>query len=92
MTDLNKAIHIYRKIALQFPIKNGEGKEITELNLRRAKVADIKRMNELKGSDAEREIYMIALLTGLVIEDVEQLDIADYKVIQKAFEEMQKGK
>ncbi|MGQ0287483.1 phage tail assembly protein [Pasteurellaceae bacterium 22721_9_1] len=53
---------------------------------------DIKRMNELQGSDADKEVYMLALLTGLVPEDLDDLDIADYANVQKAFAEMQKGK
>lgn len=92
MSELAKEINLYRKIKLLFPIRDGEGKEITELNVRRAKVRDIKRMNELQGSDADKEVYMLALLTGLVPEDLEDLDIADYANVQKAFTEMQKGK
>lgn len=89
---LANEINIYRKIKLNFPLKDGEGKEITELHLRRAKVTDIKRMNSLNGSDTEREVYMIALLTGLIPEDLDAMDISDFATVQKAFVDMQKGK
>ena len=83
---------VYRTHKLAYPLKDGEGKDITELHIRRAKVSDIKQMNNLKGSDVDKEVYMLALLTGLVPEDIEPMDIADYVATQKILAEMQKGK
>ncbi|MFD1805564.1 phage tail assembly protein [Pasteurella oralis] len=82
----------YRTISLAFPIKNGEGKEIKDLKIRRAKVSDVKQMGNYNGSDAEKEIYMLSLLTDLVPEDFDAMDIVDYAKIQNALMDMQKGK
>lgn len=90
--SLSNQIQIYRSIQLQFPIKDGEGKDITELKIRRAKVADIKQMSNFKGTDADKEIYMLSLLTGLVPEDFDAMDIVDYAKVQAALADMQKGK
>lgn len=84
-------IKIFRTIKLDYPIKDGEGKEITELHIRRAKAKDL-RAAQSQRNEADQEFYLIGLLTGLVIEDVAELDIADYQKVQEALKEMQKGK
>lgn len=86
-----KEINIFRTITLDYPIKDGEGKDITELHLRRAKAKDL-REAQTPRTEADQEFYLIGILTGLVIEDVAELDIADYQKVQTVLKEMQKGK
>ncbi len=88
----NHNIEIAKVIKLQYPIKDADGKDIAELQIRRAKVADMREVSGIKGSDADKEIYMLAKLTGLVPEDLDQLDISDYFAAQKVLVDMQKGK
>lgn len=78
-------------ISLDYPITDGEGKTITELRLRRAKAKDLRAAQSQK-NEADQEFFLVARLTGLVMEDVGELDIADYQKVQKALQEMQKGK
>ncbi|MDG2958878.1 MULTISPECIES: phage tail assembly protein [Pasteurellaceae] len=82
---------VFRTIQLDYPIKDGEGNTVTELKMRRAKAKDMRRMSEKK-TEAEQEIFMFAQLVGLVPEDIDELDIADYGKLQKAFTEMVQGK
>lgn len=82
---------VFRTIYLDYPIKDGEGNEITALQMRRAKARDLRNMQNQKG-EAAQEFYLIATLTGLVIEDIDELDIADYAKVQKALKDMQAGK
>lgn len=82
---------IYTTISLDFPFKDGQGNEITELKLRRAKAKDLRKMAQQK-NEADQEFFLISVLTGLVIEDVDSIDITDYLKIQNALKEMQKGK
>ena len=77
-------------VALDFPIQDGEGKTITELKIRRPKVKDIRKMTG--NTDAEQSISLLAIVTGLVPEDLEELDIADFKRAAEVVEKMQKGK
>lgn len=80
----------FSTIKLDYPIKDGHGNEIKELTIRRAKAKDIRQM---KGkTDTENTIILIALLTGLVPEDIDELDIADFTKVAEAIEKMQKGK
>ncbi|MBF0752239.1 MULTISPECIES: phage tail assembly protein [unclassified Pasteurella] len=77
-------------VALEFPIQDGEGKTITELTIRRPKVKDIRKMQG--STDIEQSISLISIATGLVPEDVDELDIADFKRVSEVVEKMQKGK
>ncbi|URL01240.1 phage tail assembly protein [Avibacterium sp. 20-126] len=78
-------------ISLDYPITDGEGKTITELHLRRAKAKDLRAAQSQK-NEADQEFFLVARLTGLVMEDVGELDVADYQKVQLALKEMQKGK
>lgn len=71
-------------ITLKLPIKNGLGETVSELKMRRAKVGDLKAVGYIK-SEVEQEIALFARLTGLVPEDFELIDLADYKQIQNTF-------
>ena len=77
-------------LALDFPIQDGQGNTITELKIRRPKVKDIRKMTG--NTDAEQSISLLAIVTSLVPEDLEELDIADFKRAAEVVEKMQKGK
>ena len=78
-------------VALDFPIQDGEGKTITELKIRRPKVKDLRAAQSQK-TEADQELFLLSKLTGLVMEDIAELDIADYQKVQNVLKEMQKGK
>ena len=47
----------------------------------------------MKGStDIEQSISLLSIVTGLVPEDLDELDIADFKRAAEVVEKMQKGK
>ena len=71
-------------ITLKFPIKNGLGETVSELKMRRAKVGDLRAVGQMK-NEMEQELALFARLTGLVPEDLDLLDTADYKQIQDTF-------
>ena len=77
-------------VALDFPIQDGEGKTITELKIRRPKVRDIRKMTGK--TETEMAVSLLAIVTGLVPEDIDELDIADFQAASKIVEKMQKGK
>lgn len=71
-------------ITLKFPFKNGLGETVSELKMRRAKVGDLRAVGQMK-NEMEQELALFARLTGLVPEDLDLLDTADYKQIQDTF-------
>ena len=79
------------KITLQFPFTNGLGEEVKEINMRRVKVKDIRLMSA-KSNDAEKETFLLSQITGLVPEDLDLMDVADYVALQSSLQDMQAGK
>ncbi|MFB6349512.1 phage tail assembly protein [Moraxella marmotae] len=81
-------------IKLQFPITDGNGNEVGEVILRRPKVKDLRQVaNQSKDNQpsVELEVQMISRLTGLLPEDVDALDMADYTKIQEQAQAMMSG-
>ena len=74
------------EIALDFPIKI-EGVECSRLTLRRPKVGDMLAAEEgSKGqSEQETEILAFANLCMVTPVEIRDLDLGDYKKLQKAF-------
>lgn len=77
-------------LPLQFPITTPDGSKINELKIRRAKAKDIRKMTG--STEIEQSFSLLAILTGLVPEDIDELDIADFKRAAEIVEKQQKGK
>ena len=77
-------------VKLQFPIGLADGRKLEEINLRRAKVRDMKTAQRATKDQIEQEILLLATLSEerLTPEDIEELDAADYAKIQDAFQRM----
>jgi hypothetical protein len=71
------------KIKLANAIKI-DGKELTEISIRRPKVRDRLAVERSNASDAEKEVQLIANLAELPIEVIEDIDLADYAKLQRA--------
>lgn len=75
------------EITLKFPIESGD-RRIETLTLRRGTRADMKAAAKFSKEDAEQEDFLFARLTGLTLEDVDALDLADSRALQEAFRGM----
>lgn len=73
------------EICLKYPVKLASGKALAKLELRRAKVADLREASRGSAAPEDQEVALLARLSGLLPEDVLELDLADYKVLQDAF-------
>lgn len=69
------------KIKLEQPIKI-DGVEVHELSLRRPKVRDLLVANKKDISDSEREVNLIANLSEVSPETIQELDLLDYIKVQ----------
>ncbi|WP_112122442.1 phage tail assembly protein [Haemophilus influenzae] len=77
-------------LTLNYPIQEGQGNTLTELKIRRPKVKDLRKM---KGAtEVEQSINILAIVTGLVPEDIDELDMSDFQRAAKVIEDMQAGK
>ena len=76
------------EICLKYPVQLASGKTLDKLALRRAKVADLREASRGSASQEDQEVALLALLAGLLPEDVLELDLADYKALQDAFRDL----
>lgn len=77
-------------LPLNYPIQDGQGNTLTELTIRRPKVRDIRKMTGK--TEAEQSVSLLAIVTNLVPEDIDELDMADFQRAAQIIEKMQKGK
>ena len=76
------------EVCLKYPVQLASGKALDRLTLRRAKVADLREASRGGASQEDQEVALLARLSGLLPEDVLELDLADYKALQDAFRSM----
>ncbi len=63
-----------------------DGLEVRQLSLRRPKVRDMLTADKAGGTDAQKEIGAFANLCEVSPQVIEELDLADYRALQKAYE------
>lgn len=88
---LQADLGVSQTVKLKYPVRLATGQTLTELTLRRPRVGDLRAVAHLSG-DAEQELAIFARITGLVPEDLDELDLADYKQVQDWFRRSQEGK
>ena len=76
------------KITLKFPFRNAAGQSIEKLEIKRLKRADMKAAQRHSKDAAEQEDYLLAKMSGLTVEDIDQLDLADSKQLLDSFRAM----
>ena len=69
-------------IKLQYPL-HVNGRELTEIQLRRPKVRDRLAVEKMSANQAEKEVRFIANLCELAPDEIEELDMADYTKLQE---------
>jgi tail assembly chaperone E/41/14-like protein len=81
MSDKNP---MTEKVALDFPIQVN-GKELTEVEVRRPSVGDQIAASHNGNSQAEQEVYLFASLAKMSPSDMHQMDLKDYTKIQALY-------
>lgn len=72
------------KVELSEPLTIG-GAKVSIVTLRAPKVRDMLVMDKLGGSDAEKEIRLIASLCDIEPAAIEEMTLADYGKLQEAY-------
>lgn len=70
---------------LRYPYITAAGQQIASVTMRRATVRDLKIMERYGSTPAEQEAGVIAALCDLVPEDIDAMDMADYRLLQDNF-------
>lgn len=71
-------------ITLDYPIQI-DGTEVRVLQIRRPKVRDQVLAGKLGGTEEDKEIRLFANLCEIAPENIEDLDMCDYKKLQDAY-------
>ena len=71
-------------IELDYPIQI-HGTEVRSFQMRRPKVKDQVLAGKMGGTDEEKEIRLFANLCEVTPENIEDLDVCDYKQIVEAY-------
>jgi hypothetical protein len=74
----------YVDIELSRPIEI-DGAQVTALRMREPTVADQLILEDMKGSDAAKEVALVANLCEVTPDDIKRLTLRDYRKVQKAF-------
>lgn len=77
-----------QKYTLQFPFTSAAGERIDALTLRRLKVKDMRTARQTSDKPEEWDEPLMAAMTGLVPEDLAEMDLLDYQALQKRFQSM----
>lgn len=78
-------------IPLKFPFKSASGEQIKSLPITRLKRKDLSNAQSNSKDEAAMEDHLVAKMTGLTMEDLMDLDIADSKTVSAVFREMVSG-
>lgn len=62
-----------------------DGVQVSEIRMREPTVGDMKRMQAMRGGDAEKEISAIANVCEIMPKDVEALTLRNFGRLQEAF-------
>ena len=90
MSDKNAAQAIHEQlgaskiIQLKVPVTLGDGCRIEKLTVRSVTIGDVRAVANI-GNEIERELKIMARVTGLVPEDLDLLDYSDYFQLQDCF-------
>lgn len=73
-------------ITLKYPFTTAAGQKLERLEFRRLTVKDLRAANEQASENAAtEELVLMSRAAGLVLEDLDAMDIADYKSAQESF-------
>lgn len=78
-------------IPLKFPFTTAAGQKLTSLPITRLKRKDIAAAQVHAKDEAALEDHLIAKMTGITLEDLGELDIADSKTATEVLREMASG-
>lgn len=80
------------KYALKYPFVNDVGSRVDSFNIRRLTRADLRKAQAFSKNDSDQENYLLAAMTGSVMEDLDHVDLADSKALADFFRNLVDGK
>nr|DAI55530.1 MAG TPA: tail assembly chaperone protein [Caudoviricetes sp.] len=82
--QLQEDLGVNTVVKLKYPVRLATGQVLSELKVRRPRVGDLRAVMHI-GSEAEQGLMLVARITGLVPEDLDELDLQDLEAVQATF-------
>ncbi|KKI46739.1 mu-like prophage FluMu gp41 family protein [Obesumbacterium proteus] len=73
---------------LLYPFSSPSGQRIDVLQLRRLQVKDIRAARRISSKPEDWDETLIAAMTGLLPEDLAEMDLSDWQSLQTRFQQM----
>lgn len=80
------------KYPLKYPFVNAVGSRVESFTIRRLNRADLRKAQAFSKNDSDQENYLLAAMTGSVMEDLDHVDLADSKALADFFRNLVDGK
>lgn len=81
---LQEDLGVNTVVKLKYPVRLATGQVLSELKVRRPRVGDLRAVMHI-GSEVEQGLMLVARVTGLVPEDLDELDLQDLEAVQATF-------
>lgn len=82
--QLQEDLGVNTVVKLKYPVRLATGQVLSELKVRRPRVGDLRAVMHI-GSEVEQGLMLVARVTGLVPEDLDELDLQDLEAVQATF-------
>ena len=82
--QLQEDLGMTTTIKLKYPVRLATGQTLEQIRVRRAKVGDLRAVLHIEGETAQG-LAILSRITGLVSEDLDELDIEDLNKLQATF-------
>ncbi|EAA7945708.1 TPA: phage tail assembly protein [Escherichia coli] len=73
---------------LSYPFTTAAGTRVEQVELKRLTVKDLKQVRKISKDPADWDEPLIARSTGILPEDLDNMDLADYMELQKRFQQV----
>lgn len=82
--QLQEDLGVNTVVKLKYPVRLATGQVLSELKVRRPRVGDLRAVMHI-GSEVEQGLMLVARVTGLIPEDLDELDLQDLEAVQATF-------
>ncbi|HGJ5880609.1 MULTISPECIES: phage tail assembly protein [Arsenophonus] len=73
---------------LRFPYPLANGEMLTQVTVRRLTVRDMKQVRKQSQDPSDLDELLVASMTGLLPEDLDKMDLADYQALHGRFRDL----
>lgn len=82
--QLQENLGVNTVVKLKYPVRLATGQMLEQVTVRRLCVGDLRAVSHLT-NEAEQELALFACMTGMIPEDLDCLDLVDWKQLQETF-------